>query len=384
MADNTNQLSALEQAARVPVPAADDLQGRFAVVDGIPLADEATYRKVMDELAFGVNFGDHMAIAEWTPKDGWQNLRLDAFKPLCLSPATSAFHYGQAIFEGIKAYKWDDGSVWTFRPRFNAARFNASARRMAMPEIPEEDFIASLVDLVRADQRWVPHKRGASMYLRPFMLATEPTLGAHPAHEMTYMCIGSPSGAYFKNGFEPVSIWVTKGYHRAGPGGTGEAKCSGNYAASFLPVAAAAEKGYDQVFFLDVTETYLEELGAMNAMIVMKDGTLRTPRLTGTVLEGGTRGAILQLMRDRGHKVEECDIAIDWLVDAIKAGEVVEAFGCGTAAIITPIGHIAGDGFAVDLEVGDVSREVYEELTGIQYGEKEDKYGWMYKLADPQ
>ncbi|MDO5747040.1 MAG: branched-chain amino acid aminotransferase [Actinomycetaceae bacterium] len=376
------QLSALEQAALAALPAADELAGRFPVVGNIPLADEAHYAQVMESLRFGTFFGDHMARAVWKEGEGWDNYELTGYAPLSMDPSSAVFHYGQAVFEGLKAYRHADGSVWTFRPQFNAARFNASARRMAMPELPVEDFIGSIVDMVRADKRWVPSGEGTSLYIRPFAIATERSLGAHPAHEITYMCIGSPSGPYFTNGFAPVSIWVTRDYHRAGPGGTGEAKCSGNYAASYMPQKLAAERGHEQVFYVDVSGTYIEELGAMNAMAVMKDGTIRTPRLTGSILEGGTRGAIIQLMRSLGRNVVEEDIALDELIDGVQSGDVTEIFGCGTAAVVTPIGRLEGEGFDVSVPSGPVAKEIFDRLTAIQYGHAEDKFGWMYKLSD--
>ncbi len=252
-----------------------------------------------------------MAHARWTQDEGWGQRGIIAYQDLTLSPAAAVLHYGQEIFEGIKAYRHQDGSVWTFRPRYNAARLNASARRMALPEMEEEDIIASLVDLLRADHEWVPGGAGESLYLRPFAFASEPFLGVRPARQVDYYVIASPAGNYFPHGLEPLSIWVSREYHRAGPGGTGAAKTGGNYASSLLPQQEAYEAGCDQVCFLDAaTEQNLEELGGMNIMVVDADGSVRTPRLTGSILEGSTRASIITLLRDEGRRVTEETISL--------------------------------------------------------------------------
>jgi branched-chain amino acid aminotransferase len=254
-----------------------------------------------------------------------------------------------------------------------------------MPELPEEDFVASLAALAAADARWVPSVPGSSLYLRPFMIATEPFLGVRSAHELEYLLIASPVGPYFAHGFEPVAIWVAQDFHRVGPGGMGAAKTGGNYAASLLPQQEAYEKGFEQVCFLDAaTGTHLEELGGMNVFVVDSDGTVRTPALTGTILEGGTRAAILQLLRDAGRTVREETIELVPLLEQIRSGEVVETFACGTAAVITPIGRLAGEGFDVtvaDGRPGAVTTELYTTLTDIQYGRRADPHSWMYRLA---
>lgn len=370
-----------EEGARV-LPPADDLAARFEVLDHPNLTSEADWKSAMENLKFGVQFSDHMAKAIWTPDKGWHDKQIVPYGPLSLSPAAAVLHYGQEIFEGMKAYRHDDGSVWTFRPGYNAARFNASARRMALPEIPVEDFMASVVQVVREDERWVPTPEGSSLYLRPFMFASEPFLGVHPAHEITYLMIASPVGAYFEGGLKPVSIWVTKNFHRAGPGGTGAAKTAGNYASSLLPQQEAAEKGFEQVCFLDAREeAYLEELGGMNVFIVRKDGSVVTPELTGTILEGSTRSAIMQMLRDKGTPVYEAHIKLSDLVDEIKSGEVTEMFACGTAAVVTPIGRLASDDFEVELTKSDFALSVYNQLVGIQNGHEPDPYNWLYRLA---
>ena len=272
--------------------------------------------------------------------------------------------------------------MWTFRPGYNAARLNHSARRLALPELSREDFVASLVDYVRADVKWVPGVDGSSLYLRPFMFASEEFVGVHPAGVVDYYVIGSPSGPYFKGGLSGVAIWVEREYHRAGPGGTGSAKAGGNYAASLLPQIQAEAKGFSQVCFLDTYEgKYLEELGGMNMFVVMADGTIRTPELTGVILEGGTRSAILRMLREEGVDVREEKIALSEVVDGIRSGAVAEVFACGTAAVVTPITRLAGDDFDVEIEVGEKTREIHKHLTDIQWGRAEDPYGWTYRLV---
>ena len=342
--------------------------------------------EILANPGFGNFFTDHMVRIDWrgTHTDGgeWTHAQVLPYGPLSLDPAASVFHYGQEIFEGIKAYRHADGSVWTFRPRYNAARMAASARRLAMPELPEEDFIASLVDLVRADAAWVPTGDGESLYLRPFAFASEPFLGVHPARVIDYYAIASPSGAYFTGGLTPISIWVSSDYHRAGRGGTGAAKTGGNYAGSLLPQQIAAEQGCDQVCFLDdVTQTNIEELGGMNLMVVDADGTVRTPRLTGTILEGSTRSAILRLLSDAGRAVVEDTISLAGLLDSIRSGAVTEVFACGTAAVVVPLGRLKGEDFDVELSGHEVTSEIHERLTAIQNGTAPDPYGWMYRLV---
>ncbi|PFG40804.1 branched chain amino acid aminotransferase [Georgenia soli] len=382
---STSQVTTLTGLSAAELPAAAELAARFPLTSNPAPASDADVDTVMGSLSFGVAFTDHMVRARWTPARGWHEHRTESFGPLTLSPAAAVLHYGQEIFEGLKAYRHADGSVWTFRPGFNAARFNASARRLAMPELPEEDFVASLAALTAVDARWVPSVPGSSLYLRPFMIATEPFLGVRSAHELEYLLIASPVGPYFTHGFQPVSIWVAQDYHRVGPGGMGAAKTGGNYAASLLPQQEAYDKGFEQVCFLDAaTGTHLEELGGMNVFVVDADGTVRTPALTGTILEGGTRAAILQLLRDAGRTVREETIELATLLEEIRSGEVAETFACGTAAVITPIGRLAGEGFDVtvaDGRPGAVTTELYTTLTDIQYGRREDPHSWMYRLV---
>lgn len=364
------------------LPPADQLDGRFSVQPHPHPTPEAEWKQVMSELKFGTRFSDHMAVATWTAGRGWHDHEIRPYGPIELDPAAAVLHYGQEVFEGLKAYRHNDGSIWTFRPGFNAARFNASARRMGLPELPVEDFVGSIVSVVKQDERFVPRDRGTSLYLRPFMFASEPFLGVRPAREITYMMIASPVGPYFANGLAPVSIWVTRKFHRAGPGGTGAAKTGGNYASSLLPQEVAAQRGFDQVCFLDAaTNSNLEELGGMNVFVVRSDGTVQTPRLTGTILEGGTRSAIIRMLRDNGTPVTEATIGIDGLIDDIESGKVVEMFACGTAAVVTPIGHLASDDFDVKLPQTAFTETVYNQLVSIQNGLAPDPYGWTYQIV---
>lgn len=337
------------------------------------------------EPSFGVVFTDHMARMTWTAEGGWGDRRVQAYGPLQLDPAAAVLHYGQEIFEGLKAYRHADGSVWTFRPEANAARFAASARRLALPPLPEADFLGSIEALVQVDGAWVPGAEETSLYLRPFMFASEAFLGVRPSRTVDYLLIASPVGPYFSGGVRPVSIWVAEDYHRAGPGGTGAAKCGGNYAASLLPQQEAYAQGCDQVCFLDAaTNTLLEELGGMNVMIVRRDGSVVTPALTGTILEGVTRSSILTLLRAGGHEVVERDIPLAEVLDGLRSGEITEAFACGTAAVVTPIGRLAGEGFDLPVNggaTGTVTAAIRHQLTSIQYGRAEDRHGWLRRIA---
>lgn len=349
-----------------------------------PLADSDRIAAIA-EPKFGTVFTDHMARASWTATDGWHNRRVEAYGPISLDPATAVLHYAQEVFEGLKAYRHQDGSVWSFRPLENARRLAASSRRLALPEISEADFIGSIEALVRTDAAWIPTAPDTSLYLRPFLFASEKFIGVRPSNEVEYMVIASPAGPYFAGGVRPVSIWVAQDFHRAGPGGTGTAKCGGNYAASLLPQQQAGANGFDQVCFLDAaTNTLLEELGGMNIFVVHADGKISTPQLTGTILEGITRSSIITLLRDAGHDVREEPVPLAELRTKIASGEVSEVFACGTAAVITPVGRLAGAGFDLTIaggQPGEVTMRVRDHLTDIQYGRAADKYGWMHRLA---
>ncbi|MDR6939187.1 branched-chain amino acid aminotransferase [Arcanobacterium hippocoleae] len=375
-------LTELEKLAGAPLPAASEIADIFRRDDTAKLKSAAEYERIMRDLAFGVDFTDHMARAVWTVEEGWAQKEITQYAPLSLDPAAAVLHYGQEVFEGIKAYRHADGSVWTFRPAYNAARLNMSNRRLAIPELPVEDFLASLVGLIRADQKWVPEGAGASLYLRPFIIATEAFLGVRAAKRYDYLVIASPSGPYFKNGFEPINVWVDREYHRAGPGGMGNVKTGGNYAASLLPKVVAHENGYDEVLFMDAaTNTYLDELGGMNVFVVKADGSVATPELTGNILPGGTRASIIELLTDIGVEVREERIALTQLLAQISAGEVVEMFACGTAAVVTPIGSLTGTDFSVEVPSGELTRRIHDEITAIQTGKQPDRFGWLYQLA---
>lgn len=336
------------------------------------------------ELKFGVQFTDHMARVSWNNDSGWHDHRIEAYAPLQLDPAAAVFHYAQEVFEGLKAYRHQDGSIWAFRPELNARRFAASSARLALPQLPEVDFLESISSLVRIDSDWVPEAPG-SLYLRPFMFASESFLGVRAAREVEYLVIASPVGSYFSGGLTPLSIWVAQDYHRAGPGGTGAAKCGGNYAASLLPQQQGYEQGCDQVCFLDAaTNTFIEELGGMNTFFVTGDGRVLTPALTGTILEGVTRGTILDLVRDRGWTVEEGHLALSDIIDQIEAGQITEVFACGTAAVITPIGQFKAEEFDVtvgDGSAGPITQELYSAITDVQYGLRPDDQGWLHRVA---
>jgi branched-chain amino acid aminotransferase len=333
---------------------------------------------------FGQVFTDHMVSIKYSVDAGWHDASLSAYAPLVLDPSTSALHYGQAIFEGLKAYRQPDGSVALFRPEQNAARFQRSARRLAMAELPTELFLDSVRALVRIDRDWVPSKSGESLYLRPLMFATDPFLGVRPSLTYQYLLFASPAGNYFPGGVRPVSVWLSTDYVRAAPGGTGEAKCAGNYAASLVAQAQAAEQGCDQVVWLDAVEhRYVEEMGGMNLYFVLSDGRLVTPELTGTLLPGVTRDSILTLGRDLGLAVEERRISTEEWERGCADGTISEVFACGTAAVVTPVGvvkHPGGSFSVADGEPGAVTMKVREALLGIQQGTAPDPHGWMQRV----
>ena len=333
---------------------------------------------------FGKVFTDHMVTIDYTEGRGWHSATLGPRGPLSLDPAASVLHYAQEIFEGLKAYKLEDGAMALFRPEQNAKRFNASADRLAMPHLPEDTFVEAIRQLVLADRDWFPAVEGGSLYIRPFMFASEAFLGVRPAKEYKFLVIASPAGNYFKSGVPAVSIWVSEDYTRAAPGGTGAAKCGGNYAASLVPQAEAIAKGHDQVVFLDAVERkWIEELGGMNLFFAFDDGTLLTPELTGTILPGITRDSILQLAREEGLHVREGRYSLDqWRADA-ESGKLLETFACGTAAVVTPVGHVAGNSGEFTIGgggPGQLTGRIRERLVGIQRGSVEDRHGWVHRL----
>jgi branched-chain amino acid aminotransferase len=339
--------------------------------------------EILADPGFGKYFTDHMVDLCWSVNGGWHRPRVRPYGPISLDPAAAVLHYGQEIFEGMKAYRHADGSIWTFRPEANAGRMRRSAQRLALPELPLEYFVDSLRQLIAVDADWVPSAPETSLYLRPFMFAKEAFLGVRPAEKVAYYVIGSPAGAYFHGGVAPVSIWLSTTYARAGKGGTGAAKTGGNYASSLVAQAEAAENGCAQVMFLDSAEgKYLEELGGMNIVLVYRDGTLVTPR-SDSILEGITRDSILQLARDRGHTVEERQVTIDEWREGAASGDIVEVFACGTAAVVTPIAELKAAEFAIgsaDAPAGELTMALRQELTDIQYGRAEDRHGWLTRL----
>ena len=341
---------------------------------------DAEREAILADPGFGNHFTDHMVDLCWSEKGGWHRPRVQPYGPIPLDPAAAVLHYSQEIFEGLKAYRHADGSVWTFRPDRNAARLQRSARRLALPELPEELFIESLKQLVAVDSGWVPSNPEESLYLRPFMFAKEAFLGVRAAKKVGYYLIASPAGAYFPGGVQPVNIWLSTDYARAGHGGTGAAKTGGNYASSLLPQEEAYAKGCQQVLFLD--GQYIEELGGMNLVLVTRDGRLLTPA-SDSILDGITLASILQLAEDRGLTVERRKITIDEWREGAASGEIVGAFACGTAAVVVPIGKLMSDEFEIvheGPEASELALSLREELTDIQYGRREDTHGWLLRL----
>ncbi|GAA0495332.1 branched-chain amino acid aminotransferase [Streptomyces sp. NPDC046215] len=348
-----------------------------------PLSD-AEREQILASPGFGRHFTDHMVTIKWTEGLGWHEAQLVPYAPLSIDPANMTLHYAQTIFEGAKAYRQPDGSVAIFRPDENAKRFQASARRLAMPELPVETFIAACDALVKQDKAWVPGSGEASLYLRPFMFATEVGLGVRPANEYLFVIIASPAGAYFPGGVKPVSVWLCEEYVRAAPGGTGAAKAGGNYAASLVAQAQAAEKGCDQVVWLDAYERrWIEEMGGMNLYFVYGN-RIMTPELTGSLLPGITRASLMRIAEDLGYEVSEGRISVDDWRDSAADGTLTEVFACGTAAVITPVGSVKsarGDWAVGDGRPGEVTMKLRKALLDIQTGAAEDTHGWMHPLG---
>ena len=348
-----------------------------------PVAPEERAKQLIDP-GFGKVFTDHMAIAQYDEGIGWHDAKITARRAIEMSPASSVLHYAQEIFEGLKAYARPDGGAALFRPDANARRFNASARRLAMPDLPEAMFLDSIRALVRADIGWIPPGEEGSLYLRPFMFASEAFLGMRMAARYLYVVMASPVGSYFK-GAPSVSLWVTREYTRAAPGGTGAAKCGGNYAASLVAQAEAVRNGCDQVVFLDAIERrWVEELGGMNIFFVFDDGSLATPPLSGTILAGITRDSIITLARGMGLTVREEPYAIEqWRADA-ESGRLTEAFACGTAAVVTAIGSVKGAEGAFSIggqSIGPVTQRIRERLVAVQRGRAPDPHHWVEEIA---
>ena len=351
-----------------------------------PLTDEDRDAKIAAG-GFGKYYTDNMVVLEWSEDTGWGEAELKAYGPITLDPATAVFHYGQEIFEGMKAYSQPDGSISLFRPDANAKRFARSAARLALPELPIEDFIETVKTLVKQDRKWVPTHIGESLYIRPFMIATEIGLGVRPSNKATYMLIATPAGAYF-NASEAVNVWISTEYVRAAIGGTGEAKCGGNYAASLVAQKQAATQGCDQVVWLDAIERrWVEEMGGMNLYFIRGSGkgaTIITPKLTGTLLPGITRDSILSVAKDLGYSVEEAMFSIDDWRDGVASGEISEIFACGTAAVVTSIGAAKsqfGTWTTGDGNPGPITNEIRQTLLAIQHGTIADKHSWNVKVC---
>jgi branched-chain amino acid aminotransferase len=349
-----------------------------------PVSDERL-AEILANPGFGIHFTDHMFTVEWTPTDGWSGARVTPYGPLTLDPATAVLHYAQEIFEGMKAYRHEDGSVWTFRPEANGERMVRSSRRLALPELPVDDFVRAVDALVEVDQRWVPDNAGEkSLYVRPFMIASEKFLGVRPSQHVTFMVIASPAGAYFSKGVKPITLWLSTDYTRAGRGGMGAAKTGGNYASSLVAQQEATDQGCDQVVFLDAQEgKYVEELGGMNMYFVYSDGHIVTPE-AGTILQGITRSSIIELAGKLGHQVEERKFSVDEWRDGVESGDIAEVFACGTAAVVTPVGQLKWDDGQVGEADGDAGRltlQIRQALVDIQYGRADDAFGWMHRVC---
>jgi branched-chain amino acid aminotransferase len=357
----------------------------FAVSQNPSPADQARFDEIMANPGFGDYFTDHMAVATWTKDAGWADARIEPYGPFLMDPATAVLHYAQEVFEGMKAYRHADDSIWLFRPQANAARLNASARRMMLPAIDEADFLTAITGLIEADLRWVPSGGGEqSLYLRPFMFASEVFLGVRASQRVTFSVIASPVGSYFPSGVEPVDIWVTDAWARAGIGGTGSAKCGGNYAASLIAQYEGYEHGCSQVLFIEAAgKDRIEELGGMNVFLITTDGRLITPELTGTILEGVTRSSILTVAEDLGLRPEERRITPAEFFGLISDEIATEAFSCGTAAVLTPIGSFktATDTYRLAQSAGEQTLAIRNHLLDVQYGRVPDAHGWLRRVV---
>ena len=336
-----------------------------------------------EKLGFGKVFTDHMFIMDYEAGKGWYDARIVPFGRISLHPASTVLHYGAEIFEGLKAYRRADGGVQLFRPMENVKRMNRSAERMSLPEIDENDLLEILTTFVKTEEKWVPRSFGTSLYLRPFLFGNDETLGVHAVHRATFMLIASPSGSYYAEGINPVGIMIESEDVRTVRGGTGYAKCGGNYAASTRAGERAVKKGYSQVLWLDgVERKYVEEVGAMNVMFKIGDEIV-TPMLTGSILPGITRKSCIEVLKSMGYEVSERLLSVDELVSAMESGKLEEAWGCGTAAVVSPIGRLAyGDKEYVinDGKIGALTQKLYDVLTGIQWGKTDDPFGWVYPL----
>jgi len=336
------------------------------------------------EYSFGATFSDHMFTQEFDEGKGWHDALISPYHALTLDPSAAVFHYSQEIFEGLKAYRKPDGGINLFRPQENIKRFNRSAERMVMPQVDEALHLDAIKSLVKLDQAWVPNEQGASLYIRPTMIATSPKLGLGASSSYSHFIIAGPAGSYFAGGLTPISVYVADEHRRAVKGGVGEAKTGGNYAASLYASEEVVKQGYSQVLWLDAMEgKYIEEVGAMNICFVYEGKHIYTPELSGSILPGITRDSILKLAPTLGYEISELTLDIEKVLQDIKSGRITEVFGCGTAAVISPVGKLGfkGEEYVInDNQTGDVAKTLYDELTGIQYGTKEDKFGWIESL----
>ncbi|ENN95067.1 branched-chain amino acid aminotransferase [Bartonella vinsonii] len=348
-----------------------------------PLPDQKR-EEILKSPGFGQFFTDHMCTIQWTEDKGWHNAVISQYKPLEISPASTVLHYAQEIFEGLKAYLAKDGRILLFRPEANAQRFIESAKRLAMPELPKEIFLDAINQLVKIDQKWVSGLPNASLYIRPFMFGNESFLGVRPSKEYLFCIIASPVESYFKGEEKSVSVWIETDYSRAGPGGTGAAKCGGNYAAGLLAQSSAVQNNCSQVLFLDMIEhKWIEELGGMNVCFIMANNTLVTPALSGTILPGITRHSILQLAQQMGLTIEERPYSFESLKEDVQNGHLKEVFACGTAAVITSIGRFKyknGEVIIGNETIGEITRQLRTQLVDLQKGNIEDKNGWVHTV----
>lgn len=350
-------------------------------INSLPIENRNSCPK---EFSFGVTFSDHMFIQDFDKDTGWNGANIGPYRALSLDPSAAVFHYSQEIFEGLKAYRNANGGINLFRPEENIKRFNRSAKRMVMPEVDESFHLEAIKSLVKLDQNWVPDQQGASLYIRPTMIATSPKLGLGASSSYSHFIITGPAGSYFAGGLTPISVFVADKYRRAVKGGVGEAKTGGNYAASLYASEEVSKLGYSQVLWLDAVDgKYIEEVGAMNICFVYEGKRIVTPALSGSILPGITRDSILKLAPSLGYEVSEQKLDIEEILADIDSGKITEVFGCGTAAVISPVGTLAFkdvDHVINNNETGPVSKHLYDELTGIQYGTREDKFGWVQTL----
>lgn len=336
------------------------------------------------KLGFGSIFTDHMFIMEYNGDRGWENARIEPFHDIEISPAANVFHYGQEIFEGLKAYRTENNEIYLFRPEMNAKRANKSLERLCMPQIKEEDFVEAIKKFVEVEKDWVPKNNGTTLYIRPFVIGLDAKLGVHPSSRYYFIIIGSPSGAYYAKGISPVSIWVEDEYIRAIRGGVGFTKTGGNYAASLAGQEKAESHGCEQTLWLDgVEKKYIEEVGSMNICFKIA-GKVVTPMLNGSILPGVTRDSIIKLCKDFGYEVEERKVSLEELMVAAESGKLEECFGTGTACVVSPVGKLVNKDKVLEInggKIGELSQRLYDTLTGIQYNKLEDKFGWRVKVC---